>query len=486
MSQTLNDGVIETLSGYAGTSNDRIMAWLRSKISPSAPTTATLNDLWNLYTTQLGYTSGSLDERIRAFMLNSVGGIFPGLSTYNDIQNAYWNFGGGATLPTDATYFIDRVITGWTLARAGVGMDVSLANLVTFPAINTPAYFRDQGIFNDVSSANSLSDSINMISGGLWDAPSLTRSVPSQTGPDGSNTQVCLCVPTNIGGGHALTKLGVTTGGVSRVLSIWGKPAGYNFIRAVVGSEGGAIFNVSTGTFTLLNGNETAKMVAYGDGWYRCSVFIPASAGTPSAAFTPSPTGSVSFPGDGVSGVYFYGPQLEYSVPSVTEYMRTPTAGTRPFQTISRTVASLVGFTGDNFTLRAAIQVPSPSTVLTGVVRTIFSMFTSAGVQITLQLEANNGFSFIRNSSAGSATVSATAQVWSAGDILELIITQSTVNGMIIKFNSDPFTNTTASAKVAYTSGALPTTLVIGNTTTGSSPMPQLIQEFQYWNTPQL
>ena len=112
--------------------------------------------------------------------------------------------------------------------------------------------------------------------------------------------------------------------------SIFAKAAEYDYlwIRGLgLGGNGGARFNISTGVVEGFSDFASATIEDYGNGWYRCI----ATGTTPPATTTgpfyhPSPTASfTAYAGDGTSGIYTYGAQVE-AAPYATSYI--PTYGT--------------------------------------------------------------------------------------------------------------------------------------------------------------
>jgi hypothetical protein len=88
-----------------------------------------------------------------------------------------------------------------------------------------------------------------------------------------------------------------------------------------------ANFNLNTGTI-VSSVDCTPSIQAIGDGWFRCSVIMAAATGTGTNAFRFSPYASgnpgrlASYTGDGTSGIYLWGAQLEQST-TVGEYIPT-------------------------------------------------------------------------------------------------------------------------------------------------------------------
>ena len=121
---------------------------------------------------------------------------------------------------------------------------------------------------------------------------------------------------------------GITFTAIPYTMSIYAKAAGRNWIYlALLGTTNSfASFNLSNGTVGTIGAAATATIQDVGNGWYRCRITSTATAGAGTAAFYPaSANDTISYTGDGNSGVYIYGAQLSDSA-SLDPYVPTPAA----------------------------------------------------------------------------------------------------------------------------------------------------------------
>jgi len=122
--------------------------------------------------------------------------------------------------------------------------------------------------------------------------------------------------------------VGATVTATPYTMSIYAKAAERNWIA--VGNTSGAgqlaHFNLSNGTVGTIIGSATAAITSIGSGWYRCSVtFTPAAGAITLAVWLASADNTLTYTGDGNSGVYIYGAQLSDSA-SLDPYVPTPGA----------------------------------------------------------------------------------------------------------------------------------------------------------------
>ena len=72
-----------------------------------------------------------------------------------------------------------------------------------------------------------------------------------------------------------------------------------------------AIFNLSTGAFISSAGTGTYTIQACQNGWYRITITATTTTTTCNVFIYPASTGTTSYAGDGASGIYVFGAQLE-------------------------------------------------------------------------------------------------------------------------------------------------------------------------------
>ena len=163
--------------------------------------------------------------------------------------------------------------------------------------------------------------------------------------PDGK-TNASIAIPDTSLNQHRLYR-GYTISGPNTA-SVYAKSAGYNFISlAATGGTAGEtiIFDIVNGTISGTSGTHTASIENVGNGWFRCS--LTSTSVTAPTLFSRwiivrNANSTASYSGDGTSGVYLWGWQIEENT-AATSYIRTSaTAVTRP-QAVSILGANLYG-----------------------------------------------------------------------------------------------------------------------------------------------
>lgn len=152
-----------------------------------------------------------------------------------------------------------------------------------------------------------------------WAKVAVSTSQNAAQAPDGTNfAQRITCLASS--GEHSISRnFGNVPGEIYHTLSVYAKAAEYRYIALQMQDNwylGNAIvqFDLLNGTAKRINTGHTGETWGIsdeGNGWYRCHVSSRRNLVSTPKIFAVETDGVLSFTGDGSSGVYLWGPQLE-------------------------------------------------------------------------------------------------------------------------------------------------------------------------------
>lgn len=144
-----------------------------------------------------------------------------------------------------------------------------------------------------------------------WTKTASSITADATTAPDGTLTADKL-VEDSASTFHLVQRSASTTGLV-HTISIYAKAAERQWLLLCVGNGTDcAYFNTSTGAVGTVTGAAITNVWNAGGGWYRISLTGTAFANTNAQYLLANANGSASYQGDGVSGMYIWGAQLQY------------------------------------------------------------------------------------------------------------------------------------------------------------------------------
>ena len=228
----------------------------------------------------------------------------------------------------------------WTRARSVPSLDLRMENallrdsvsgqrLVTFTRASPGTYIGSDGLIK--SAATNLLLWSEEFDGAGWLRARSSTTLNVETAPDGLTTADKLVEDSTTG--ERYIERAVAIGAGTYTHSVYVKAAENNSMvfRPVhlgeASSTSSITFNLTTGPTATTNNLITgAAMQVLPNGWRRCSVTLTLTPAVTSAAFRvqmrDEESGSIDYTGDGTSGFYIWGAQLEQSS-SVGEYIPT-------------------------------------------------------------------------------------------------------------------------------------------------------------------
>jgi hypothetical protein len=161
----------------------------------------------------------------------------------------------------------------------------------------------------------------------FWTLSNATVSTNQATSPIGTVTADKL-ITNNAASGGQLFSTTTLLASTTYTFSCYAKAAEWSWLRLTTrgpeNSDIGAYFNLATGTVGTTDANVTATIQNVSGGWYRCVVTRTTGTGATAARqriYATNADNALST-GDGTSGIYIWGAQLEQSS-TVGEYIPT-------------------------------------------------------------------------------------------------------------------------------------------------------------------
>jgi len=262
---------------------------------------------------------------------------YPSLSM-DFIYDADGRYTLNGTAYNDLTSFLSAASGSFT--RASVGTYYDSAGTLQTAASGVPRFDFDpvthaaKGILIEESRANLWQDS-EAFNNPFWIASQVTVSPNVTISPAGTMTAEKI---TEASGGtfHYVGLAPNYSANTTRTVSVYAKAAERQWLRVYAddGSVNSAYanFNLGTGTYDFVGGNNSytssAMILNVGNGWYRCILTYSIATSTTRVQFimrTTGGTGPSSYAGDGSSGLYLWGAQIEQGA-FATSYIPTTTA----------------------------------------------------------------------------------------------------------------------------------------------------------------
>jgi hypothetical protein len=168
-----------------------------------------------------------------------------------------------------------------------------------------------------------------------WFKNGATVTTNTVVSPDGTLTADKLVEDTATSLHRTYYQLATTAG--AHTFSLYAKKAEREWLVLILfdnsGTSPSVYFNLSTGVVGNTS-NATGTITSVGNGWYRCTITATIGASGASGAqvyLTTANGGPVTYTGDGTSGIYIWGAQLE-AASTVGPYIKTvATAITTPY-----------------------------------------------------------------------------------------------------------------------------------------------------------
>ncbi len=220
------------------------------------------------------------------------------------------------------------------VTRASTATRVNSSGLIEEVGVNVPRLdYSDGGcpvLLTEPQSTN-LALWSEDFSNGVWiNTENTTINVNVETSPDGSLTADKI-IPDAVSSFHRIVQNSTIINGTNNTYSVFSKSNGCDYLVLRYNDGGGSnfniCFNVDTGIVEFNGGAGVAEIIECKDGWYNCKYTFTSSGTNGSFFLSARPIVVLSnaitaYTGDGTSGLYIWGAQLEQQS-YATSYIKT-------------------------------------------------------------------------------------------------------------------------------------------------------------------
>ncbi len=235
-----------------------------------------------------------------------------------------------------------------TFSRASTASYYTPRGLLAYSAVDEPRFDHDpvtgqcKGLFIEEARTNLLPYS-EQFDNAVWVKSNASIAPNASTAPDGTTTADKL-VDSAVNTDHYANQIVTVVSGATYTLSVFVKSAERSQCALLLYGTSNifkVIFNTSTGTFISSAGTGSYTTENVGNGWFRLSISAIATGASMYGFVFTSVTGTTLYTGDGTSGLYIWGAQLELGSDPSFYIPTTSAAATRS--------ADLASMTGTNF-----------------------------------------------------------------------------------------------------------------------------------------
>jgi hypothetical protein len=249
------------------------------------------------------------------------------ISTIDNIQTISYDI---ASQPTINLNFLNGSLdTRITFSRASGATYVGSNGIVQYASVNQPRFDYSpsstgtiRGLLIEEQRTNLIPYSQDQTQWAMNAAPNnYLPTANAAIAPDGTASATFILKPV-ASGNSTIYKTWAGSTSTNYIGSIWLKAGGYSRAAVVFTNSAfanidtGVTVNLSTGAIISVLNSSTVSLTSYTNSWYRISITAVSSSTTGNYVFAFYPldnSNNAVFAGDGVSGIYSWGAQVETS-----------------------------------------------------------------------------------------------------------------------------------------------------------------------------
>lgn len=365
----------------------------------------------------------------------------------------------------------------WNFFRSSPSADILLSRQVNQVGDSVPAFYLKQGLLSEPARENLAIYSEDFMSV-IWIQIGSTIDPNIALAPDGNLTADQLIEDNTINYHANISSQTPLSGTVAT--SFYAKSAGRDRVILELGAEY-AVFDLSAGQVLLETISGMARIEKSINGWWRCYATVTDVGDDNFALGLVTDANEIVYQGDGISGAYVWGCQIEMGAFATTYIPTFDVTASRAVPSIQRNAGPVVA---DNFTFHMAVFSERDSTEFTdlGNPACIFSQFLADDSRVEVLLH-DTSIEFVRNFPANLSSLVIPFS-YTRGEQIDIVFQQSTEWGMKFQVNGVLVTDESVNAKAPDPS-LLWNFMAIGDRSDASwnYPLSGSIVLFQWWNS---
>ncbi|WP_434222827.1 phage head spike fiber domain-containing protein [Limnospira platensis CENA597] len=312
---------------------------------------------FNIYSSKFGQSTDDLpegevnlyltNERIQAVIDSNTYNVEPRISIEPTLST---QFGKSNTRYNGEEWITEPVTNTYTVTGASTATYVDATGKIRTATVNKPRYtFNPEtgerlGLLVEEARSNLVRWSEDF-DNATWTKTRASITPNVIVALDGNLTGDKLVEDSSTNTAHHVNSTFSATSGTTYTLTIYAKAAERSILVIAFATQfpanSFANFNLLTGAITAGEGLVSSSVTSMGNGWYRCSITSTASStATATIVYYLNNGSSILYTGDGISGIYIWGAQLEAGT--------TPSSYT-PTQASTFIPDSVIRFLGNEF-----------------------------------------------------------------------------------------------------------------------------------------
>ncbi|WP_434222821.1 phage head spike fiber domain-containing protein [Limnospira platensis CENA597] len=312
---------------------------------------------FNIYSSKFGQSTDDLpegevnlyltNERIQAVIDSNTYNVEPRISIEPTLST---QFGKSNTRYNGEEWITEPVTNTYTVTGASTATYVDATGKIRTATVNKPRYtFNPEtgerlGLLVEEARSNLVRWSEDF-DNATWTKTRASITPNVIVALDGNLTGDKLVEDSSTNTAHHVNRTFSATSGTTYTLTIYAKAAERSILVIAFATQfpanSFANFNLLTGAITAGEGLVSSSVTSMGNGWYRCSITSTASStATATIVYYLNNGSSILYTGDGISGIYIWGAQLEAGT--------TPSSYT-PTQASTFIPDSVIRFLGNEF-----------------------------------------------------------------------------------------------------------------------------------------